>query len=42
MSLKMQIMAEQAKLEAKYAGKTDQESLQRKQMELMQLYKNTV
>jgi YidC/Oxa1 family membrane protein insertase len=40
MSLKMQIMApEQAKLEAKYAGKTDQESLQRKQMELMQLYK---
>lgn len=40
MSLKMQLMGpEQAKLEAKYAGKTDQESMQRKQMELMQLYK---
>ena len=40
MSLKMQLMGpEQAKLEEKYAGKTDQESTQRKQMELMQLYK---
>ena len=40
MSLKMQIMGpEQAKLEAKYAGKTDPESQQRKQMEMMQLYK---
>lgn len=40
MSLKMQIMApDQAKLEAKYAGKTDPESMQRKQMEVMQLYK---
>ncbi|MDD3999545.1 MAG: YidC/Oxa1 family membrane protein insertase [Bacilli bacterium] len=40
MSLKMQLMApDQAKLEAKYAGKTDPESNQRKQMELMQLYK---
>lgn len=40
MSLKMQLMGpEQAKLEAKYAGKTDQESMQRKQMEMMQLYK---
>jgi len=40
MSLKMQLMGpDQAKLEAKYAGKTDQESMQRKQMELMQLYK---
>jgi len=40
MSLKMQLMGpDQARLEAKYAGKTDQESAQRKQMELMQLYK---
>lgn len=40
MSLKTQIMApEQAKIEAKYAGKTDQDSMQRKQMETMQLYK---
>ncbi|MCK9471950.1 MAG: YidC/Oxa1 family membrane protein insertase [Bacilli bacterium] len=40
LSLKMQLMGpEQAKLEAKYAGKTDQESMQRKQMEMMQLYK---
>jgi len=36
----MQLMApEQAKIEQKYAGKTDPESNQRKQMELMQLYK---
>ncbi|NLD26364.1 MAG: YidC/Oxa1 family membrane protein insertase [Acholeplasmataceae bacterium] len=40
MSLKMQLMApDQAKIEARYAGKTDPESNQRKQMELMQLYK---
>lgn len=40
MSLKMRLMQpEQAKLEAKYANKTDPESSQRKQMELMQLYK---
>lgn len=40
MSLKMQLMGpEQAKLEAKYAGKSDPESQQRKQMEMMQLYK---
>jgi YidC/Oxa1 family membrane protein insertase len=40
MSLKMQLMApEQAKLEAKYAGKDDPTSQQRKQMEMMQLYK---
>ncbi len=40
MSLKMQLIApETAKIEAKYAGKTDQDSLQRKQMETMQLYK---
>ncbi|HBP25816.1 MAG TPA: hypothetical protein DD618_02565 [Acholeplasmatales bacterium] len=40
MTLKMQLMApEQAKLEQKYAGKTDPESNQRKQMEMMQLYK---
>ncbi len=40
MSLKMQLMApDQAKIEAKYAGKTDPESNQRKQMEMMQLYK---
>lgn len=40
MTLKMQLMApEQAKLEAKYEGKTDPESNQRKQMEMMQLYK---
>lgn len=40
MSLKMQLMApDQAKIEARYAGKTDPESNQRKQMEMMQLYK---
>jgi YidC/Oxa1 family membrane protein insertase len=40
MSLKTQLMApEMEKLEAKYAGKDDQESQQRKQMEMMQLYK---
>lgn len=40
MSLKMQLVGpEQAKLEAKYAGKADPESNQRKQMEMMQLYK---
>ena len=40
MSLKMQLMGpEQAKIEEKYKDKTDQESLQRKQMETMQLYK---
>jgi YidC/Oxa1 family membrane protein insertase len=40
MTLKMQLMGpEQAKLEQKYAGKSDPESNQRKQMELMQLYK---
>jgi len=40
MSLKMQLVGpEQAKIEAKYAEKTDQESQQRKQMEMMQLYK---
>ncbi|MDD4077314.1 MAG: YidC/Oxa1 family membrane protein insertase [Bacilli bacterium] len=40
LSLKMQLMApEQAKLEAKYAGKDDPVSTQRKQMEMMQLYK---
>ena len=40
MQLKMQlIQPEIDKLEAKYANKTDQESTQRKQMEMMQLYK---
>src|SRR5690606_37532877 len=40
LSLKMQLVGpEQAKLEAKYEGKTDPESMQRKQMEMMQLYK---
>ena len=40
MTLKMQLMApEQAKIEAKYANRTDQESMQRKQMEMMQLMK---
>lgn len=40
MSLKMQIMApEQAKIEAKYEGRTDQASQQSKQMELAQLYR---
>ncbi len=40
MTLKMQLMApEQAKLEAKYEGKTDEESQRRKQLELMQLMK---
>lgn len=40
MTLKMQLMApEQAKLEAKYAGKDDPVSNQKKQMETMQLYK---
>ncbi|HEY8395636.1 MAG TPA: YidC/Oxa1 family membrane protein insertase [Bacilli bacterium] len=40
MSLKMQLLApDQAKIEAKYEGKTDPESQQRKQLELMQLYK---
>jgi len=40
MTLKMQLMSpEQAKLEAKYAGKDDPVSNQKKQMELMQLYK---
>jgi YidC/Oxa1 family membrane protein insertase len=40
MSLKMQLMGpDQAKIEEKYRDKTDPESQQRKQMELMQLYK---
>lgn len=40
MTLKMQLMGpEQAKIEQKYAGKDDPESKQRKQMEVMQLYK---
>ena len=40
MSLKMSLLApEQAKIEKKYAGRTDQESQQRKSMEMMQLYK---
>ncbi len=40
MSLKMNLLApEQAKIEKKYAGRTDQESQQRKSMEMMQLYK---
>lgn len=40
LTLKMQLMTpEQAKIEAKYANRTDQESMQRKQMEIMQLYK---
>ena len=40
MSLKMQLLQpEQAKIQAKYAGKTDRESQQRMSMETMQLYK---
>lgn len=40
MSLKMSLLApEQAKIEKKYAGRTDRESQQRKSMEMMQLYK---
>ena len=40
MSLKMNLMApEQAKIQARYEGKTDQESQQRMQMEMMNLYK---
>ncbi|MDD3171040.1 MAG: YidC/Oxa1 family membrane protein insertase [Bacilli bacterium] len=40
MSLKMQLIGpEQAKIEARYAERTDQESQQKKQMEMMQLYK---
>jgi YidC/Oxa1 family membrane protein insertase len=40
MSLKMQLMQpDQAKIEAKYANKTDPDSQQKKQMEMMQLYK---
>ena len=40
MSLKMQLLQpEQAKIQAKYAGKTDKESQQRMSMETMQLYK---
>lgn len=40
MSLKTQLMGpDQAKIEARYAGKTDPESAQRKQAEMMQLYK---
>ena len=40
MSLKTKLMApDMEKLEAKYAGKDDKESQQRKQMEMMQLYK---
>ena len=40
MSLKMSLIApEQQKIEAKYEGKVDKESQQRKSMELMQLYK---
>jgi len=40
LSLKMQLVGpEQAKLQAKYEGKTDPESKQRMQMEMMQLYK---
>ena len=40
MSLKMSLLApEQAKIERKYAGRTDRESQQRKSMEMMQLYK---
>jgi len=40
MSLKMQLMGpDQAKIEEKYSGKSDPESNQKKQMEMMQLYK---
>ena len=40
MSLKMSLMGpEQAKIQARYEGKTDQESQQRMQMEMMNLYK---
>ena len=40
MSLKMQLMApEQAKIEAKYEGRTDEISMRNKQLEIMQLYK---
>ena len=40
LSLKMKLMApHQAKIEAKYAGKDDPISQQRKQMEMMQLFK---
>jgi len=40
LTLKMQLMApEQAKIEAKYTGKDDPVSTQKKQMEMMQLYK---
>ena len=40
MTLKMQLLApEQAKIQAKYANKTDKESQQRMSMEMMQLYK---
>ena len=40
MQLKMSLLGpEQRKIEEKYEGKTDQESLQRKNMEVMQLYK---
>ena len=40
MSLKMMLLGpEQAKIQAKYAGKTDRESQQRMSMETMQLYK---
>lgn len=40
MSLKMQLMApDQAKIEEKYRDKNDPESQQRKQLELMQLYR---
>lgn len=40
LSLKMQLVQpQQAKIEKKYEGKDDQQSQQRKQMEIMQLYK---
>ena len=40
MTIKMQLLApEQAKIQAKYANKTDKESQQRMSMEMMQLYK---
>lgn len=40
MSLKMSLMGpEQAKIQARYEGKTDKESQQRMQMEMMNLYK---
>ena len=39
----MQLMApEQAKIEAKYEGRTDEISMRNKQLEIMQLYKNMV